>query len=167
MKGIVLYILARQGLELLHVNEVYFQCIRQKAVPVGIFPEMEHAVEIVNRYSLKVCDINRNHIRQQAVVPALCQAACKLPASYVLSLPESRSAETGTVLHRLFHQKSSLPSLPADNGLLPVSMALSGNISTFISALYFPPLFTNACIGRGDFVNSKTFLHFCAFKYKI
>ena len=80
MKGIVLYILAWQGLELFHINEVYFQCIRQKAVPVSIFPEMEHSMEIINRHRLKINDIDRNHIGQQAVVLAFRQPACELPA---------------------------------------------------------------------------------------
>ncbi len=70
MEGIVLNVLVRQGLELLHVNEVDFQCVRQKAVPVGILPEMEHGMEIIHCHSLKIYDVDRNHIGQQTIVLA-------------------------------------------------------------------------------------------------
>ncbi len=54
VQGIVLIVLIWKGIELFHIYKMYFQCIRQKAVPVDILPEMECAVEIINRYSLKI-----------------------------------------------------------------------------------------------------------------
>ena len=52
MERIVLNVLVRQGIELLHVNEVDFQRIRQKTVPVGIFPEMEYGMKSFRGFNL-------------------------------------------------------------------------------------------------------------------
>ena len=41
---------------------------------------MEYGMEIINRYGLKIYDIDRNHIGQQAVVLAFRQAAREFPA---------------------------------------------------------------------------------------
>lgn len=58
MQRIVLNALIRQVFELLLINKVYFQRIRQQTVPVCVFPEMKYHMEVIHRHGLKVYDVD-------------------------------------------------------------------------------------------------------------